>query len=476
VEHAGQAALWTWSAARLADAIARKALSPVEVVEELLARIESLNGRLNAFCAVTAEAARANARRAEHAVMRGEPLGRLHGVPFSVKDTLDTAGVRTTMGAARFADRMPPAEDALVVARLRAAGAILVGKTTTPEMAHKGVTESALFGVTRNPWALGHTCGGSSGGAAVAVATGMGPLAVGTDEGGSIRIPASYCGIVGLKPTFGLIPRVPVGVAEVLTHLGPLCRTVEDAALFLSATAGRDDRDGWSLPVEPKDYTHALVQPPTRLRVAWSPRLGYAVVDPEVLRVTGAVVRGLTALPWTVEEEDPGFDDPAEVANAFRYPGLAAAVGDDLDRERARMDPSLVALIDAGRRMTAVEVARAAVRRHALWAQLDGFFARHDILATPAVAVPPFPVGQSPPLEIDGRPVGARGWIAFTYPFNVAGLPAIVVPAGWTASGLPIGLQFVGRRLDDARLLGAAAAFEAAAPWADRWPLAATIP
>jgi len=475
VRDAAWAEPWARPAARLAEAIARRELSPVEVVDAVLARIERVNGRLTAFATVTGELARAEARRAEGAVMRGAPLGRLHGVPFSVKDTLDTAGVRTTMGAVRFAERVP-AEDAVVVARLRAAGAILIGKTTTPEFAHKGVTDSALFGVTRNPWAPDHTCGGSSGGAAVAAATGMGPLAVGTDEGGSIRIPASYCGVVGLKPTFGLVPRVPVGVAEVLTHLGPLCRTVEDAALFLSVTAGRDDRDGWSLPVEPTDYTRALARPPARLRVAWSPRLGYAPVDPEVVRVTGAAVRGLAALGWTVEETDPGFDDPAEVADAFRYPGLAAALGDDLERERARMDPSLVALVEAGRRMTAVEVARAAVRRHALWAQLDRFFERHDVLATPAVAVPPFPIGQAPPREIDGRSVGARGWIAFTYPFNVAGLPAIVLPTGLTAAGLPVGLQFVGRRLDDARLLGAAAAFEAAAPWADRWPPAAMKP
>ena len=267
-----------------------------------------------------------------------------------------------------------------------------------------------------------------------------------------------------------------MGVAEVLTHHGPLCRTVEDAALFLTVAAGRDDRDAWSLPVEPVDYARALARPPGRLRVAWSPRLGYAAVDPEVLRVTGAAVQGLTALGWTVREADPGFDDPADVANAFRHPGLAAAVGDDLERERARMDTTLVALVESGRRMTAVEVARAAVRRHALWAELDRFFTDHDVLATPAVAVPPFPVGQAPPLQVDGRPVGPRGWIAFTYPFNVAGLPAIVVPAGWTAAGLPVGLQLVGRRLDDARLLAAAAMVEAAAPWADRWPPIADEP
>jgi aspartyl-tRNA(Asn)/glutamyl-tRNA(Gln) amidotransferase subunit A len=192
--------------------------------------------------------------------------------------------------------------------------------------------------------------------------------------------------------------------------------------------------------------------------------------------VTAAAVRNLSTLGWRVEEADPGFDDPAEVANAFRHPGLAAFVGDDFEGDRARMDPSLVVLIESGRRMTAVDVARAAVKRHALWAELDRFFSRYELLATPAIAVPPFPVGQAPPAEIDGRAVGPRGWIAFTYPFNLSGLPAIVVPAGFTATGLPVGLQLVGRRLDDARLLQAAAAFEAAAPWADRWPPVASIP
>ena len=194
------------------------------------------------------------------------------------------------------------------MARLAAAGAIVLGKTTTPEFAHKGTTDSPLFGVTRNPWSLGHTPGGSTGGGAAAVAAGLGPLAVGTDEGGSIRLPAAFCGVVGLKPTFGLVPRYPVGVAELLTHLGPLTRTVADAALFLTVAAGRDDRDGWSLAAPPVDYLRELGRPPGALRVAWSPRLGYAAVDPEVLRVTSAAVRRLADLGWPVEEADPGFE------------------------------------------------------------------------------------------------------------------------------------------------------------------------
>jgi aspartyl-tRNA(Asn)/glutamyl-tRNA(Gln) amidotransferase subunit A len=253
-----------WSATTLAAAIARKEVSPGEGVDAILGQIERLNPTLNAYCTVTAEQARQDARAAEQMVQRGEPLGLLHGVPVSVKDTLWTAGVRTTMASAIYADFVPTG-DAVIVARLKAAGAILLGKTTTPEFAHKGLTDSPLLGVTRNPWSNAHTCGGSSGGAGASVAAGMGPLAVGTDEGGSIRIPASFCGVVGLKSTFGLIPRVPLGVAELLTHLGPLARTVADAALFLTATAGRDDRDGWS-----------ITRPQSSDFQSWDGRLSYA--------------------------------------------------------------------------------------------------------------------------------------------------------------------------------------------------------
>jgi aspartyl-tRNA(Asn)/glutamyl-tRNA(Gln) amidotransferase subunit A len=458
-----------WSATRLAAAIRARTVSPVEVVEAVLGRIDRLNPALNAYCTVTAEPARAAARRAEAAVMRGEALGRLHGVPVSVKDTLWTAGVRTTMGSALYADFVPP-EDAAVVARLCGAGAIVLGKTTTPEFAHKGITESPLLGVSRNPWSLGHTPGGSSGGAAAAVAAGLGPLAVGTDEGGSIRLPASFCGVVGLKPTFGLVPRYPVGVAEMLTHLGPLARTVEDAALFLGVTAGRDDRDGYSTAAPPVDYVAELARPLPPPRVAWSARLGYAAVDPEVLRVTGDAVRRLAGLGWHVEEADPGFEDPAAISDALRYPALAAALGEHLPAARARMDPSLVALVELGQQMRGEDVARALFARHALWARVDAFFRTHDLLATPVVAVPPFAAGGPLPVEIAGRAIGRRGWIPFTYPFNLTGQPAIALPCGWTADGLPIGLQLVGRRFEDALVLRAAAAFEAAAPWVDRRP------
>lgn len=458
-----------WSASAMAAAIARKDISPVEVVDAVLAQIERLNPTLNAYCTVTAELARQAARQAEHKVMRGEALGVLHGVPVSVKDTLWTAGVRTTMGSAIYADFVPT-EDAAIVTRLKAAGAILVGKTTTPEFAHKGLTDSPLLGVTCNPWSPAHTCGGSSGGAGAAVAAGMGPLAVGTDEGGSIRIPASFCGVVGLKSTFGLIPRVPLGVAELLTHLGPLARTVADAALFLTATAGRDDRDGYSITSPTLDYVAELARPIRTLRAAWSPTLGYAVVDAEVQRLTAAAVQKLSSLGWEIEQEDPGFAPPERVADAFRHPGLAAALGEHVPTWRERMDPSLLALVDNGQRLTAVDVAQALFQRQALWECMQRFFQRYDLLITPTVAIAPFAAGAPAPTEVAGRPVSRRGWTAFTYPFNLTGQPAISVPCGWTTAGLPVGLQFVGRRLEDSLVLRAAAAFEAVAPWADKLP------
>jgi aspartyl-tRNA(Asn)/glutamyl-tRNA(Gln) amidotransferase subunit A len=459
-----------WSATALAAAIARKETSPVEVVDAVLGQIERLNPMLNAYCTITAEQARQAARAAEQKVLRGEPLGPLHGVPVSVKDTLWTAGVRTTMGSAIYADFVPT-EDALIVARLRAAGAILMGKTTTPEFAHKGFTDSPFLGVTRNPWSTAHTCGGSSGGAGVAVAAGMGPLAVGTDEGGSIRIPASFCGVVGLKSTFGLIPRVPLGVAELLTHLGPLARTVADAALFLTATAGRDDRDGWSITSPSIDYVDQLSRPIHGLRAAWSPTLGYAVIDPDVQRLTEAAIKKLPELGWEVEQQDPGFADPDQIADAFRHPGLAAALGGHLATWRTRMDPSLIALVENGQRLSAVDVAKALFQRQELWARVDQFFQRYDLLITPTVAIPPFAAGAPAPTQVAGHPLSRRGWTAFTYPFNLTGNPAITVPCGWTAEGLPIGLQFVGRRLEDGLVLRAAAAFEVMAPWAHKRPV-----
>ncbi len=458
------------SATELAAAIRTKKVSPVEVVDAVLTRIERLNPILNAYCTVTPDAARSAAKDAEVAVMRGESLGPLHGVPVSIKDTLMTKGVRTTWGSRAF-EHFIPDEDAPVVERLKGAGAIILGKTNTPEFGHKGVTDNSIFGVSRNPWSLEHTPGGSSGGGAAAVAVGLGPLAVGTDGGGSIRIPCSCCGIFGLKPTLGRVAAAPTyGGLETLTHVGPLTRTVRDAALVLNVIAGPDSRDLSSLPADGTNYLSGFDRGIKGLRVAWSPDLGYAAVDPQVRRLTEAGARRFEDTGCLVEEADPGFSDPREPFEMLFCTSMAARLADKLPEWRDRFARSLVLQIDQGMRWTAVDFVTAANHRRMLSDTLRRFFARYDLLLTPTLAAPSLPVGVDAYEEIEGARVGPVGWFPFTYPFNMTGDPAATVPCGWTFAGLPVGLQIVGPRLADALVLRAAAAFEAVAPWAAKRP------
>ena len=455
------------SATGLVTLIQARKVSPVEVVKTVLDRIEKLNPRLNAYCTVTADSARREARAAEAAVMRGDPLGPLHGVPVSVKDLVITRGVRTTFGS-RIYERNVPEEDAPLVERLKAAGAIVVGKTTTPEFGWKGATDSPLFGVSRNPWNLDCTPGGSSGGAGAAVAAGLAPLAVGTDGGGSIRIPGSFCGVFGLKPTYGLIPVYPAAATGTLSHAGPMTRTVRDAALMLQVMAGPDDRDPLSFPLTGQDLTASLGSGVRGLRVAWSPTLGYAVVDPRVRSLTEAAAKCFEGMGCSLDEVDRVFDDPDPVWSPLFYGGIAARLHDLLGEWRDRMDPGLVQVVEEGSRMGAVQLGKASFARAAFSEQVRKFFTRYDLLLTPTLAVPPFAAGMEwPPAHRDGSRLA---WVAFTYPFNLTGQPAATVPCGFTQDGLPIGLQIVGRRLADAIVLRAASAFEVAAPWAIRCP------
>ncbi|HSC71989.1 MAG TPA: amidase [Candidatus Methylomirabilis sp.] len=455
------------SAADLATVIQARKVSPVEVVETILDRIERLNPRLNAYCTVTADAARREAVAAEAAVMRGDPLGPLHGIPVSVKDLVITRGVRTTFGS-RIYERNVPEEDAPLVERLKAAGAIVMGKTTTPEFGWKGATDSPLFGISRNPWNLDCTPGGSSGGAAAAVAAGLAPLAVGTDGGGSIRIPGSFCGVFGLKPTCCLVPVYPAAATGTLSHAGPMTRTVRDAALMLQVMAGPDDRDPLSFPPTGQDLTVGLGSGVRGLRAAWSPTLGYAVVDPQVRVLTEAAAKRFELLGCSVDEVDRVFDDPDPIWSPLFYGGIAARLHDLLPEWRDRMDPGLVQVVEGGTHLSAVSLGKAGFARAAFTEQMRKFFARYDLLLTPTLAVPPFAAGlESPPALREGSRLA---WVAFTYPFNLTGQPAATVPCGFTRDGLPIGLQIVGRRLADAIVLRAASAFEVAAPWANRCP------
>ncbi|MBI4611588.1 MAG: amidase [Candidatus Rokubacteria bacterium] len=458
------------SAVELAAAIRRKKVSPVEVVDAVLARIESLNPKLNAYSTLTAEAARREARAAERSVMRrGARPGPLHGVPFSIKDLLITKGVRTTWGSKLYADHVPE-EDAPAVERLKAAGGIMVGKTNTPAFGWIGATHNLVFGITRSPWNLDRTPGGSSGGAGAAVAAGMAPLAVGTDGGGSIRIPSSFSGIFGLKPSFGRVPVYPFSGAWSLSHAGPMTRTVADAALMLTVLAGPDERDPHSLPAQPTDYAKALGGTLKGLRVAWSPNLGYATVDPEVQTVCEKAARRFKEFGCKVEAADPGWPSPHAAWEVIFCGGIATRLAPYLPERRQDIDAGLVRIIEEALKWPPTRYVQAWFDRLTFWDHVRKFFAKYDLLLTPAVACPPFKVGLDNPLEIAGRPIPPYGWIPFTYPFNLTGQPAASVPAGFTRDGLPVGLQIVGRRFDEATVLRAAASFERAQPWIGRKP------
>ncbi len=472
------------TAADLVAAIRDRRVSPVEVMDAVLGQIERVNPAVNAIVTLTADQAREDARVAEAAVMAGRPLGPLHGVPVSIKDITPTKGIRTTFGSLAFADHVPE-EDALIVERLRAAGAIILGKTNTPELAAGANTKNRVFGATRNPWKLTHTCGGSSGGAAVALATGMGPLAEGSDLGGSLRIPASFCGVIGFRTSPGVVPNYPTLLPwDTLAVNGPMARTVLDTALMLSAIAGPDPRAPASLPVEPGRWIEAARTPRDQsdrtcplqgLRAAWSADLGLIPIDPEVAAIAGTAARAFEDLGCTVEDAHPDFTGVREIIHTTRAARMATVHAGLLPAWREQMNPDLVWNIESGLTLAAQQWGQAEVARGALWHRVRRFMGAYDLLLTPTVAIPPFPVEVDYPDEINGRRVETYiDWFLLTYAITMTGLPAISVPAGWTAEGLPVGLQIVGRWRDEAGVLRAAAALETARPWAGRRPAVAT--
>ncbi len=456
-------------ATELARLIRGKRLSPVELTRAVLDRIERLNPRLNAFCTLTAEAALAAARAAEAAVMQGRPLGPLHGIPFSIKDLALTKGVRTMSGSFIFADRVPDV-DAPFVPRLAAAGGIMVGKTTTPEFGWKGLGDSPLTGISRNPWNPAMTTGGSSAGAGAAAAAGLGPLHQGSDGAGSIRIPSAFCGVYGLKPSFGRVPMWPVSNNDYASHTGPMTRTVADAALMLSVMAGPDDMDRTSLEAAPADYVGRLGDGIKGLRVAWSPDLGGLRVDPEVASVARESARVFESLGCVVEEVRPGFGDSHELIRCLWSTHEAGNRAAQLREWRDRMDPGLVACIEQGLSYSAVDYVEARGRKLAYCDSVRPLFETYALLLTPSLSVAAFPVGRLNPEHWPQHAWDWIEWASFSYPFNFTGHPAASVPAGFTPAGLPVGLQIVGRRFADLTVLQASAAFEAARPWAGRRP------
>jgi aspartyl-tRNA(Asn)/glutamyl-tRNA(Gln) amidotransferase subunit A len=449
------------SASELLKHYHARTLSPVEVTAAVLERIEALDSTLNAFVTVTPALALAAARAAERAYAAAEPPPALCGVPVSVKDVVPTAGVRTTMGSRLFADWVPDF-DAPLVERLRGAGAVLLGKTTVPEFGWKGDSGNPVNGPARNPFDPARTAGGSSGGAAAAVASGMGPLAQGGDGAGSIRIPAAFCGVVGLKPSHGRVPYAPAGALELLVSEGPIARTVADAALMLDVLAGPDPRDRMSLPPDGPPFADACGRGVGGLRIAWSPDLGHADVDPEVASVARDAAGALAELGARVEELGERLDDPhddLELLFATAYAGLHLdGYGLQGDHDTSRLDPGLRALIERGERHSAAELAAAHLRRLRFCDRVREYMQSFDLLVTPTLPVTAFRAG-------DDHPAGSTpyGWLPFTYPFNLTGQPAVTVPAG-LAGGLPVGLQIVGRWRDDRTVIAAAAAFERARP------------
>jgi amidase len=464
-------------ATELAGLYRARKVSPLEVMQAVLARIDAVNPRVNAYVTLARASALRAARQATLRIRRGATLPPLHGVPVSIKDLTPTKGVRTTWGSKIF-ERHVPAEDAVVVERLKAAGAIIVGKTNTPEFGAGGNTFNAVFGATRNPWNLALTCGGSSGGAAVALASGMGPLAEGSDLGGSLRTPAAFCGVVGFRTTPGLVPLYPRDRAwDSLSVTGPMARTVADTALMLSVMAGPDDRAPLSYEVDTRAFRAAVRRPSVRgWRVAWTPDLGGLIpVDPEVARVAEQATRVLRALGTRVRRASPSFAELDEIVLGTRGLSMVAMHADKLPRWRDQMQKGLVWNIEQGLALTPGAIGRAEQLRSVLWHRVRRFMEDYELFVLPTVAVKPFPVEQPyPTLAGDRRLDNYTQWFSLTYAISVLGLPAISVPAGFTRDGLPVGIQIVGRRRQEAAVLAAAAAFERAAPWADRIPPAVT--
>ena len=464
------------SAADLARMIARRELSPVELVEATLARIERSQSSINAFITVCIEEARAAARAAEAAVPRGHRLGPLHGVPFAVKDLVNTAGVRTTFASVALADNVPVA-DSPAVARLKAAGAILVGKTTTPEFGHKCFTEAPLFGRTANPWDLSRTPGGSSGGAAAAVAAGLGPIGIGTDGGGSSRIPAACCGIVGFKQTLGLVPHdlTPDGFGN-QAHITPMTRTVIDTALMLQAMAGPHPCDPHSLGLALPDFV-ASAQPRGDLkgvRIGWRPLLGNHKLAREVREQCEAAVATLAELGAAVEPFEDPFASTEPIWLILTQSFWNARFRQYVGRYGNQMSDTLIRQMDTGAAHSAVALQQAMFERTRIFREVQGWFGRYDLVATPTLSRTALPIEHDffAPIEIDGEVTDTvrSAWYPYTLPFNLSGNPAVTLPCGVASDGLPVALQLIGPHLGDAHLLRAAALFEQARPWADRHP------
>ncbi len=460
----------------LAALIADKQVSPVEITQLYYDRIERLDSQLNSYLTLTQDMAMDAARAAEDAVMRGDDLAPLHGVPISIKDLQMTKGVRTTLGSLAYKDNVPDADSA-VVERVKASGAIILGKTNTPEFGLLGANENRLGDDCRNPWNTEHTSGASSGGAGASVAAGLCSLGTGGDGGGSIRIPASFCGIYGIKPTQGRVssfsgvpPAQPL--LNITSQQGPMSRTVKDSAILLQALAGYDPRDSASLREPTPDFVSAVDRDISGLRIAWSPDYGYAGVDAEVIEVCAGAARAFEGMGCSVDESDLALESPFETWWVFFAANVYTTQGHLLDDPDDPLSWYGRMAVEDGKGYSASDFIKAMGGRDRMINQFADVFDEYDLLLSPTMATTAFPVQQYP-AEIAGKVNASRkgwGFLPFTHPINTIGHPAASVPCGYSSDGMPIGLHIVGRKGDEGTVIAASAAFERAMPWADNRP------
>ena len=454
---------------RLLDA---RQVSSVEITELSLRRIDQFNPILNAFLTVTGDEAMAAAREADEKISRGEGDGPLLGIPISIKDLEITKGIRSTMGSLVYKDFVPD-QDSATAERVRRSGAIILGKTNTPEFGLSGTTENRLGEACRNPWNAERTSGGSSGGAAAALAAGICSLSTGSDGGGSIRIPSSFCGLYGIKPTLGRVPRYG-GVGNPSPNLtsqsGPMARNVLDAAMLLQALAGFDPRDVGAMREASPDFVAAVGQGVKGLRLAWSTDLGYAAVDPEVAKVTSNAAKVFEELGCVVDETDLSLEHPMNDFLSIFCAGAYVSYGTVYEEHKDLLTDYVRENLALGKRTSGADYAKGLLAGHVMRSRIDDVMENYDLLLTPTMSVPAFPVGEFPK-TIDGKDVAPRwGYMPFTPVFNLTGQPAASVPCGFSEDGMPIGLHIVGRRGEETTVLRASAAFEEARPWSHLRP------
>jgi len=463
------------SAVDMLEKIKTQELTSQEIAETVIERIEKVNAIINAFCTPTFELAREMAKSSDEKVKKGGKLGIIEGIPTSLKDEYLTKGIKTTFGSKLF-ENFVPLEDDITVKRIKEEGCVILGKTNLPAFGYKGVTDNKIFGATKNPWDLERTPGGSSGGAGAAVTSGISPLALGSDGGGSIRIPSSFSGVYGIKPSFGRIPHDTMatsGAIGTLVHKGPLVRYVRDAALILDVIVGEDDADRYSLPKPNYSFLEKLNETPQNLKIGYSMDLGFVtIIDPEVEKSILDSVQKFEEFEWSIENNKRiKIKDADRVLQTFWFSGFDQSMM-NLPQTEGKVEENIQYMVDIASKFTVKDLKWADLQRERIYQEICAHFKMFDILITPTLACPAFKLGTDWAHEIDGKDVSsdALAWQPYTYPFNLSGHPAASIPCGWSKDGLPIGMQIVGKRLDDLTVLQVSQAFEEIAPWQDKRP------